>query len=143
MPNVHPLFVHIPIPLLSLGILFEMVALFRKRDDLSRFGWWLQLLGTLGLAGAVVSGLMAEGTVTFSKGGREIFTFHEQIALVVATLFGLLLFWRLGTRGRVPPQYKRIYVLVYLLGVLALWVGAWYGGEMVYTFGTGVHFPPH
>jgi uncharacterized membrane protein len=35
-----------------------------------------------------------------------------------------------------------LFLVIFTGGVLAIWAGAWYGGEMVYRFGAGVQVPP-
>ncbi len=60
MPPLHPMIVHFPIALLTAGFLADIWALVFKASDLSRTAWWSQLAGTIGLAAAVGSGLMAK-----------------------------------------------------------------------------------
>jgi uncharacterized membrane protein len=137
MPNIHPLIVHFPIGLLLVAFLLEVIALLWKKQEFSRAGWWNQIAGTLGLALAVVSGLLAETTVRMANDAREPFERHEQIAFVVATLFAVLLFWRIASRGQIPrPSW--VFLLCFAAGVALLVTGAFLGGEIVYRYGVGV-----
>lgn len=58
-PNIHPLFVHFPIALWLAALLFWIVALAKKNDELWRFGRWLLYLGTIGGLAAVATGFLA------------------------------------------------------------------------------------
>jgi uncharacterized membrane protein len=137
MLNLHPLFVHFPVALLPVALILEVAALLLKKREISRAGWWNQILGTIALAAAVTSGLFAEGTVHPSDAAREIFETHEQAAFLASALFGGLLFWRSGSRGNIPnPRY--VFLLVFAVGVGLVLGGAWFGGELVFKFGIGV-----
>ncbi len=51
-----------------------------------------------------------------------------------------LLLWRSGMRQIGPAGDSSIWTL--FAGALAcLWIGAWYGGELVYRFGVGILLP--
>ena len=138
MPNGHPLVVHFPIALLSLAVVFEILARFVKPEEFSRMGWWLQLTGSIGLALAVTTGLFIKDTVAVSPLARPFLEAHEQMAFAASGIFALLLFWRIASKTRVPEKYALLYIILLAAGVAVLWSGAWYGGEMVYRFGVGL-----
>lgn len=138
MSNIHPLLVHIPIALLSMSFLFDCLSLLLKRQEFERTAWWTMLVGTIGLAASVVSGLLAEQSVTIQELAREHFETHQQIAFVIAGLYSVLLLWRIGCKTELPKQKEWFFVGISLFGVVLLWIGAWYGGELVFRFGVGV-----
>ena len=138
MPNPHPFLTHFPIALLAVGFFFDLIGRYRAQGELSRYGWWNQLLGTAGLAATIVSGLLAEGTTVIGPEARRAFEAHEQIAFAAAVLFTLLLFWRIASRTAVPPKNGWVFLLLYGAGIIILCAGALYGGEMVYHLGVGV-----
>jgi uncharacterized membrane protein len=142
MPNIHPFLTHFPIALLSLSIVCECAAVILNREEFSTVGWWTQLAGTIGLAAAVVTGTMAAQSVGISPAGKPYFDMHREIAFLASTVFAILLFWRIAARTKRPPGHDILFLVIFGGGVLALWAGAWYGGEMVYRFGAGVQAPP-
>jgi len=139
MPNFHPIFVHFPIALLSLSLVLEILAVLLRRDDLSKMGWVLQVCGTGGILLAVISGLQAVAAISIPETATEHFEMHEQLGLVVAAIFAGLLLWRIGAKGKFPSRGQRWFYALFIVGVSAMWVGAWYGGLLVYYFGVGVH----
>ena len=142
MPNFHPFLTHFPIALLSLSIVCECAALLLKRDDFSTVGWWTQLAGTIGLAAAAGTGMMAAQSVRIAPAGKPYLEMHQELAFVTATAFAILLFWRIASRTKRPRGHDILFLVIFAGGVLAIWAGAWYGGEMVYRFGAGVQVPP-
>lgn len=138
MPNIHPLLVHFPIALLTMSLFFDAIGLATKRGELLRTGWWTLAAGTIGLLATVISGLLAEQSVVISAPAREHFERHEQIAFFVSGLYAFLFLWRVAHRTQLPPQREWLFVISSLVGVVAIWLGAWYGGTLVYQFGVGV-----
>ena len=142
MPNLHPFLTHFPIALLTLSIVCECAALLLKREELSRVAWWSQLAGTIGLAAAVASGILAGQSVAIVPAGKPCFETHQELAFAASAVFAILLFWRIGSGTKRPAGRDKLFLLLFTAGVLAIWGGAWYGGELVYRFGAGVRVPP-
>ncbi len=142
MPNFHPFLTHFPIALLTLSVVAECVSFLLRTEEFSRVGWWSQVAGTVGLAAAAVTGVLAGDSVRIPPAAKPYLEMHQQIAFVAATIFAALIFWRIASRTRRPADHGALFLLAFTAGVIALWAGAWYGGEMVYRFGTGVQAVP-
>ncbi|HUI11687.1 MAG TPA: DUF2231 domain-containing protein [Bacteroidota bacterium] len=138
MPNIHPLLTHFPIALLSFALLAEWAARILSREDLSRAGWWTQAAGSAGLAATALTGMHAADGVSIGAAGRASLEIHQEIAFLACAVFAVLLFWRIAARTKLPGGSETLFLLLFTAGVLLLWAGAWYGGEMVYRFGAGV-----
>ena len=138
MPNFHPVLTHFPVALLTFAVLAEWAARAFAREDLSRAGWWTQAAGSAGLAAAALTGMLASDEVTIAPAGKPLLEIHREIAFVACTVFAVLLLWRIASRTKLPAGRETAFLLLFTAGVIALWAGAWYGGEMVFTFGAGV-----
>lgn len=138
MPNIHPLLVHLPIALLTASWLFDIFGLITRKQDFERTAWWCLLAGVVGLTVTVASGLIAKKTVSIAGVATEHFETHQQIAFIIAGIYAILFLWRIAGRTKLPQHREWLFVGLSLLGVILIWVGAWYGGELVYRFGTGV-----
>jgi uncharacterized membrane protein len=121
-----------------MSFLFDALGLLFKKQELERAAWWTLLVGSIGLAATVVSGLLAEKTVLIPDSAQEHFETHEQIAFIVASIYSVLLLWRIAGRTSLPKQKEWLFVGLSLVGVILIWTGAWYGGELVYRFAVGV-----
>ena len=138
MPNLHPLMVHFPIALLTVSVALDFVSVLREKEELARSGWWTMLIGVCWLAASVISGLFAKESVVLVGKTQEVFEVHQQLAFLVAVMFGTLILWRLGTQTTLPARLQSLYLGLSLLALVLMWVGALYGGRMVYEFGVGV-----
>jgi uncharacterized membrane protein len=57
--HIHPMIVHFPIALLIVGFLFDILSLFIKKEFYSNAGFYLLILGTLGIIAAYFTGNLA------------------------------------------------------------------------------------
>ncbi len=136
-PPYHPLIVHFPVALLTTAALLELCAVVFKREELSRAGWWIQLVGTLGILAAAFTGIIAENDANVTNGAAGTLDLHKELAFVCASAFAALLLWRVAARTKIPGPQRWRYLSAYCLAVLVLAVVAWFGGELVYTYGIG------
>ncbi|MEI7662077.1 MAG: DUF2231 domain-containing protein [Bacteroidota bacterium] len=89
--HFHPMLVHFPIALITVGFVFDLVSMFKNRDPcLSRAGFWL---GAVGMAGAVVAygtGYFLtnpmEGDPGIMREKHQFFATIALVAIIVATL---------------------------------------------------------
>ncbi len=138
MYALHPTFVHFPIGLLLLGLLVELYAVFRTSPLANRFGWWLQIAGTVGLLLTVGSGLLAAASASPLGAAKDVFEAHQSWAFATTATYSVLTLWRVARKGALPVS-PVVYRLLLLAATLFLVVTAWYGGELVYRFAIGVH----
>jgi uncharacterized membrane protein len=142
MHLIHPVLVHFPIALLVLCVVFELAAWFTRKSDLSMVGWWMQVLGTVGVILATLSGVVAEASVGVALlRAADTFALHEQLAFVTCVVFAALLFFRLSSRRALPAGWPRLYLAALTGGVILLLLTGWFGGELVFSYGIGVSSP--
>ncbi len=138
MPPIHPILVHFPIALLTLAAILEAAALLLRREELSRAGWWAQLVGTLAAGFAVVTGIAAGDIPHISVGAAEALDTHQELAFLASGAFAALLLWRIAARTLIPGPRRWIYVGLLGLGAVLILVVGWFGGELFFHYGVGV-----
>ncbi len=138
MLPLHPLVVHFPLALLVSAAILEWCSLMFKRRELSRAAWWCQLLGTLMIGFAVVTGLISENALHITPQAMDVIDIHEELAFAVSASFAALLLWRLGARTNIPGKKPWLYLALFGIAVVALIAVGWFGGELVFQYGVGV-----
>lgn len=142
MENIHPLFVHFPIALLTSFFVLELLGSLLKKEDLRVAATWLLYLGTMGAMGAVAAGLWAYATVPHGEEVHSVMQRHMHMGLTVLSLGIILSLWRLITSARFSKVGQVSHLLFALIMVNAMTFGADLGGLMVYKYGVGVKAVP-
>jgi uncharacterized membrane protein len=129
--------VHFPLALLPVSTLLEIAsAVFRKRE-LSTAGWWVQLLGVVGIGAAVLTGLLAEARAGVAGETHARLEVHSQTAFFAAAVWASMLLWRIAQRTEIPRP-RILYLLLMVAGTLLLIEVGFLGGELVFLHGVGV-----
>jgi uncharacterized membrane protein len=134
--HLHPMLVHFPIALITIGFIADIVSLFFKSEKcLSKTGLYLMVLGTLAAIAAWSSGHLF--TTEPSQGSVvQVFEKHETAALVTMLLMILGSFLRIWLilQKKEETQLKWVVFGLYFLGCAAVTFTGFMGGTMVYNY---------
>ena len=124
---VHPVLVMFPLGLFTMAVLFDMGNVLGGPAILGALAYWNILAGLVGgvlvvLAGAVDLALMP-GTRA-----KRLAVLHNMANMGVLILFAVILMLRMQSPDRVAGAGL---VVVELVALMAGFVGAWFGGEIV------------
>lgn len=155
-PNVHIALVHLPLGLLSAGVLIEFFSFLGwRRSSFRNAGRWMILLGALTAVMATTSGLYALADQTGRAGLKGLLNnpatadlgdrLRDHLILMssatTAAMFFCIVWIALSNRWRDLLQIPLSLLMLGTLGVAI--AGAHVGGEIVYKdqFATGDHAP--
>ena len=115
--NIHPLFIHFPIALLSTGLFFDLLAVLFNREDVRNAGFWCMLMGIIACLFSNFTGLMF-----FLTGGSfsDLPRFSHSLLTWGATLIFILLFWariKLDVDFYYSTLKRYIYISIHILAV--------------------------
>jgi uncharacterized membrane protein len=137
--HLHPLIVHFPIALITVGFFAEVISLFFKSEKcLSKTGFYLMVLGSLGAIAAWSTGQLFTEEPTQGE-VLKVFVRHEtgalttMILIVSGTIFRI---WLIVKKKEESPL-KWVAFGFYLLAFLAVTFTGFMGGTMVYDFMIG------
>jgi uncharacterized membrane protein len=134
--HLHPMIVHFPVALITIGFITEVIFLFFKNKKwLSQAGFYLMILGTLSAIAAWSSGQLFTNEPTQGAILR-IFNKHETGALITMILMIIgsgCRVW-LVVKKREETSLKWIVFGVYFLAFAAVTYTGFMGGTMVYDY---------
>lgn len=137
--HLHPMIVHFPIALITVGFIAEVVSLFFKSEKcLSKTGFYLMVLGSLAAIAAWSSGHLFTEEPTQGE-ILKVFLRHKTGALITMILIVAGTIFRIGlmVKKKEDTHLKWIAFVFYLLAFFAVAFTGFMGGSIVYDFMIG------
>ncbi len=134
--HYHPMTVHFPVALILAGFVADSIAMFfcKKESSLSKTGFYLMILGTIGAAAAWFTGEYFTEKYTGEAGElREEHELFSKITLYVMIAASLIRIYAVLAR----KQQKWLRWFIYLLfaaGTAAVAYCGFLGGTLVYEY---------
>jgi len=134
--HLHPMIVHFPIALITIGFLSDVFSLFFKNEKcLSKTGFYLMVIGALSAIAAWSTGQLftsepTQGSIV------DIFEKHEtgaMITMILIVIGSAFRIW-LVMKKKEETKLKWIAFGLYLLAFAAVTFTGFMGGTMVYNF---------
>lgn len=137
--HFHAMIIHFPVALLLAGFLFEVIALFYKKDIFAQIAFYLLVLGTLGAVVAYLSGSSAgegieEGPLKKPVDLHETAATFTLVLAIILTLFRAVITY--FKYNRIWVKWAGIILFAALAGSVAR--TGYLGGQLVYSHGAGV-----
>jgi rubrerythrin/uncharacterized membrane protein len=132
--HLHPLMVHFPVALIITGFFFDVISLFfnKKEPCLSKVGFFLMILGTLGAVGGYLTGEFFTKEYTGALGelkeNHEVFAKITMFVMIAASLIRIYLVWK----KKENSGLKWLVFLLFFVAVLSVGYTGLLGGNMVY-----------
>jgi len=136
--NIHPLFVHFPIALILVTLLFEGLWWITKKDQYRFFATYLLYLSALSAITTVITGFIASDSFGHDSPGHDFVHEHRDVMLWMS---GILLVTTLSVifvRSLREGKMRRLLILALFVISALLVYGADKGGRLVFEFGMGV-----
>jgi uncharacterized membrane protein len=135
--NLHPKLVQFPLVLLLAGLLFDAIGLIRRDRRFNWAGGILSAAGTVLLLVAFICGIYAEIWAGRAGVPQDPIEWHEFLANVASWGFVVLMAWRVLIpleRRKMLATYTGIGLVYYVL----LFLTAYFGGQLVFSYGAAV-----
>jgi uncharacterized membrane protein len=137
-PRLHAALNDLPAALLIGAVIFDLLAAATRRDALRVASFWTLMLGALGAAAAVISGLQAEDHIAHGEAVHRMMETHEELALITAGIFGVLALWRIVRERRMGSAERALALAFGVGGAAVLTATGVYGGKLVFEHAAGV-----
>jgi len=124
---VHPVLVMFPLGLFTMAVLFDMGNVFGGPDILGSLAYWNIVAG---LVGGVLVVLAAAVDLALMRGTRakRLAVLQNLMNMGVLILFAVIVMLRMRSPDRIAGAGL---LFVELIALVAAFVGAWFGGEIV------------
>ncbi len=138
--HIHPMIVHFPIALLIVGFLFDVVGLITKKEFFEKAGFYLMVLGSIGVLAAYLSGENAGSGIEEAGALKTALENHEDAAFLASIFVSISFVFRVVIvfMKKYTGKIKYAATVLFLLAVLAIARTGYYGGELVYKHAAGV-----
>jgi len=137
-PRLHAALNDLPTALLLIAVLFDLAALLTRRESFRVVGFWVLVVGAVGGAAAVISGLQAEDHIQHGEAIHQLMETHEELALTTLGIFAVLALWRIVRERRMGRGERLASVVVSLAGLGFMFATAIYGGKLVFEHAAGI-----
>jgi uncharacterized membrane protein len=130
MGRFHPIFVHLPVGVLSFVLLLELISLTKRGE--AKWGETALLALLVGSAGAVLA--TAAGLMLAQGGGFQggTFTLHLRMGILGTAGILLALFLRLWGMSANRSRVLMAHRIVFFLSFAVMGLGAHFGGNLVH-----------
>ncbi len=138
---IHPPLTAFPIGILTIGLVWEIVAFFAANPMWWQFAFWSLVAGLALSALTAVSGFIDFAAIPQDDPAEGMAIWH-----MTANVTAVLLFIgsAISIGNLAPPSDTRKYLAVALAaaGFIVLGAGGWLGGHLVFHYGIGVDEKP-
>ncbi len=133
--HIHPMFVHFPIALITVGFLFDILSLFVKKEyNFLKFGYYLMILGTISSITAYLTGEFfteeLNGITGEIKENHEIFAKITMFAIAIATILRTYM----NYKNIENAKLKWLVITLYALSMISVGITGYTGGTLVYNY---------
>ncbi|MGH1362194.1 MAG: DUF2231 domain-containing protein [Calditrichia bacterium] len=136
---IHPPLTHFPVALWSISLVWDILALWLGEAIFWHISFWSIAAGLLFALPASITGLIEFMNVPVErKAAQQTATWHMMAVMLAASVYAASLFLR-GSVIIPPPEMMFLILAVSLFGFLALQVGGWLGGHLVYHHRIGLN----
>jgi uncharacterized membrane protein len=137
--HFHPMMVHFPIAILTIGFLFDLLALvYKKNVCLSKTGYWLELIGMVGTILAFGTGYFftspMEGEAGILRDKHELFATITLVVIILATIYRLVITYL----KKESKTTEYLSLGLFFLATLFVSITGYLGGTLVIDFMIGL-----
>jgi uncharacterized membrane protein len=146
LADLHPRIVHFPIAFFIIYSVFEISGIILKKNFLNKAAYIILIFGIITALLAVLTGNQAQYAAKLFLDGKmlgisEVMEKHEEFATFSIWYFSALFILRtyLIIKKKYEGSWKYIFIGFGLIGCYLIYSTGYYGGELVFKHGIGVH----
>ena len=137
--HFHPMLVHFPIAIITIGFLFDLFSVFRKNEPcLSKTGYWLEIIGMVSAVLAFGSGYFftspMEGEAGIVRDDHELYATITLVSIILATLFRIVVRYL----NKESTNIKYLSLALFFISFVFVSLTGYLGGVLVIDYMIGL-----
>jgi uncharacterized membrane protein len=135
---IHPMLIPFPIALWVFSLVADIIYLWRGNTGWEWMAYWTLLAGCIGAVAAAIFGIIDYFSIK-DKEVSKVATWHARINVLALLLFAASWYLRRGVDFENPNGKLTIPIVLSVVGVIAVTISGWLGGELVFKYGVAVN----
>ena len=137
--HFHPMLVHFPIAIITVGFLFDLISMVLKKDQwLSKTAYWLEIIGMVGAVFAYGSGYFftspMEGEAGIMRDKHEFYATATLISIIMATLIRIVVAYL----NKEATNLKYLSLVLFFISFVLVSITGYLGGTLVIEYMIGL-----
>lgn len=134
---IHPMLIPFPIALWVFSLVADVVYLWRGNPGWAWMAYWILLAGCIGAVAAATFGIIDYFSIEDKKVAKYA-AWHARLNVLALLVFATSWFLRRGVDFSNPGGRLTLPIILSVVGVIAVGISGWLGGELVYKHGVAV-----
>ncbi|MFZ9946799.1 MAG: DUF2231 domain-containing protein [Vulcanococcus sp.] len=132
---IHPIVVHFVIAMALISVVFDLVGVVTKRQNLFEVSFWNLLVATVAIFVAIIFGQVEAGLANPYGASRDILNIHSTIGWSLAGVLAVLTGWRYVVRQKDPTVLPAGFLVVDGLLAALVFTQVYLGDKLVWVYG--------
>jgi uncharacterized membrane protein len=132
---IHPIVVHFVIAMALISVVFDLIGVVTKRQNLFEVSFWNLLVATLAIFVAIIFGQVEAGLANPYGASRDILNIHSTIGWSLAGVLAVLTGWRYVVRQKDPTVLPAVFLVVDGLLAALVFTQVYLGDKLVWVYG--------
>ena len=132
---IHPIVVHFVIAMALITVVFDLIGVLTRRQNLFEVSFWNLLVATVAIFVAIIFGQIEAGLATPYGASRDILNYHSTIGWSLAAILSLLTGWRYVARQKDPTVLPRGFLIIDSVLAILVFCQVYLGDKLVWVYG--------
>jgi len=132
---IHPIVVHFVIAMALISVVFDLIGVVTRRQNLFEVSFWNLLVATVAIFVAIIFGQVEAGLANPYGASRDILNIHSTIGWSLAGVLAVLTGWRYVVRQKDPTVLPSGFLVVDGLLAALVFTQVYLGDKLVWVYG--------
>lgn len=132
---IHPIIVHFVIAMALVSVVFDVIGVITRRQNLFEVSFWNLLVATVAIFVAIIFGQVEAGLASPYGASRDILNIHSTIGWSLAGILAVLTGWRYVVRQKDPTVLPAGFLVVDGLLAALVVTQVYLGDKLVWVYG--------